>query len=124
MTWRCALTREAIAINQDVSFSAADRVSNRSTGAQVWSRPLSNGDLAVVFYNSHSFTAAKVTVSWEELQLPASTSLHVRDIWAKKDEGDAVGTLTATVKPRDVKFMRLSRSRSRRPNDVQQMAGK
>eukprot|EP01043_Picozoa_sp_COSAG02_P000656 COSAG02_NODE_12_length_58022_cov_242.077379_39_plen_91_part_00 len=90
----------------------------------MWSRPLSNGDLAIVFYNSHSLTPAKVTVSWEELHLPASTSLHVRDIWAKKDDGDAVRTLSATVKPRDVKFMRLSRSRSRRPNDVQQMVGK
>lgn len=107
----CCLTREAIAINQDTSFSAADRISNSSTGAQVWSRPLSNGDLAVVFYNSHSLVAAKVAVSWEELHLPSSTSLHVRDIWVAANDAPAVGGLSAIIKPRDVKFMRLSRSR-------------
>ncbi len=99
---------EAIAINQDISFSAADRISNNTAGAQVWSRPLSNGDLAVVFYNSHSLVPAKVAVSWEELHLPSSTSLHVRDIWAATNDGPAVGELSAIIKPRDVKFMRLS----------------
>ena len=116
----CGLSSEAIAINQDKSFSAADRISNRSTGAQVWTRPLSNGDLALVFYNSHNLLPARVSVSWEELHVPAPASLHVRDIWAATNDAPAVGSLSATIKPRDVKFMRLSQAGSDHLSEQQQ----
>jgi hypothetical protein len=90
-------------------FSAADRVSNHSsTGAQVWSRSLSNGDLAVVLYNAHSLAPAEVAVSWKELHLRDTLALRVRNIWDATDEGLVVGELRATIKPRDVKFLRLA----------------
>ena len=43
---------EVIAINQDASGTAGDRIYNDTEGRQVWSRPLANGDICVVIYNS------------------------------------------------------------------------
>ena len=99
----------AIAINQDEGFGAADRISNSSSGAQVWTRLLYNGDLAVVLYNSHSFTSVNVKVTWEEIHLPTRMSMDVRDIGAQKDEPSAAGVIQSLIHPRDVKFMRLKR---------------
>ena len=98
---------EAIAIDQDGGFGAADRLSNASSGAQVWARPLEGGDLAVVLYNSHTLNSVEVSVSWEELHLPAGLAMSVRDVWAGRADPVARGRLSATVAPRDVKWVRL-----------------
>ena len=99
---------EAIAINQDPGFGAADRVTNQSNGAQVWSRRLHNGDTAVLLYNAHSLLPAIVVASFAELGLPANTRVQVRDIWGETDLRPVVNSVSATVPPRDVRWYRLS----------------
>ena len=80
---------------------------HRAFKLQVWARPLQGGDLAVVLYNSHSLNSVEVAVSWEELHLPAGLAMSVRDVWAGRADPVARGRLSATVAPRDVKWVRL-----------------
>ena len=94
---------------QDPAYGAADRVANRSSGAQVWRRLLHNGDTAVLLYNSHSLRAVTVQASFAELSiLPSHPRMRVRDIWGRSDLGVAVGNISAVIQPRDVRWYRLS----------------
>ena len=74
---------------------------------EFWARPLEGGDLAVMLYNSHSLNSVEISVSWEELHLPAGLAMSVRDVWAGRADPVARGRLSATVAPRDVKWVRL-----------------
>jgi alpha-galactosidase len=100
---------EVIAINQDVSFTAGDlRFNNTATGCQVWSRPLSNGDHAVILFNSHDSATANVTVTWQMLDIPSTTTLAVRDLWKRQDTGKFTSSFSYAVEPHDVFFFRAS----------------
>ena len=57
---------EVIAIDQDPLGVAGDRIYNIS-GAQLWSKPLSNGDQAVVLYNSNNAGLTNVSVTWDQV---------------------------------------------------------
>lgn len=110
---------EVLSINQDASYTAADRVRNdSSTGAQLWARPLANGDWAVLLYNGNRWHHANLSVSWEELPPPhvavvemgsRPSSCHVRDLWRRRDLGVFTGGYTAAgVAPHDVALLRVT----------------
>eukprot|EP00935_MAST-01C_sp_MAST-1C-sp1_P002671 g2671.t1 len=121
---------EVIAVNQDPSYTAADRLRNdSSTGEQLWARDLANGDKVVVLYNSGDGSGKDsnitIHVTWAEIgwanttsstedQEAISTNVHVRDLWARADKGAFADGYSAPVAPRDVKLLRLSRSSERK----------
>jgi alpha-galactosidase len=105
------LNEEAIAINQDASATSADRIRGSRGGVQLWSRPLANGDQAVVLYNSGRH-ATNASVAWMELGWPVAESVRVRDVWSKTDLGQFTGGFQlASLAPRDVAFLRLAAQR-------------
>lgn len=126
---------EVIAIDQDPAGVAGDRLFNLTSGAQAWSKPLANGDKAVVLYNRAHHAAVPVSVTWAQLGWPADAAVAVRDLWfgapqqharparvdllsfspfrgmkrARKDLGVFThGYGAASVAPHDVQFLRLA----------------
>lgn len=98
------LNREVIAVDQDALGKQGDRA--YETGPlQVWTKPLSGGDLAAGLFN-RTHSPAKITlklnaVGWHG---PAIA----RDIWAHKDIGEIHGEYTVMVPSRGVVMLRLS----------------
>lgn len=97
---------EVIAVNQDDRIGAGDRVAGKASGPQIWSRPLANGDTAVVLYNAGK-DPVEIAASWAMVGVPAGAH-RVRDLWAQADLGTFAAGYTATVSPRDVRFLRVS----------------
>lgn len=105
---------EVIAIDQDPLFISGERIrnDNSTTGGQVWSRPLSNGDLAVILYNSGNKNAVSVSVSWSELGWQDSDLISIRDLWQRADlDVSAKGSFESILDAHDVQFLRLKRIR-------------
>ena len=102
------LNPEVIAVNQDPSGTAADRVRNDTTGAQLWARPLANGDKVVLLYNSAS-KQISVGVHWDEIGWSPNQTVKVRDLWGKKDAGVFVASINRTLAPHDVAMFRLTK---------------
>jgi len=63
--------------------------------------------LAVVFLNRGESREQSMSVSWEELGLPAGRVVQVVDIWSGEHMGSAVGSVNATVSSHDVLMLRL-----------------
>jgi alpha-galactosidase len=98
---------EVIAINQDSLATAGDRVSfDNETGAQVWSKPLSNGDLAVLLFNSHDKHEIDVACTWRQFGFAVAS--NVRDLWQRTDLGRLATGISAKLGPHDVKFLRVT----------------
>jgi len=60
--------RRAHTSMQDELAVAGDRRYNLTSGAQVWSRPLANGDTAVVLYNAHNKDTIDITATWAQVR--------------------------------------------------------
>ena len=120
---------EIIAVDQDASCTGGDRVRNDTSGAEVWARPLHNGDMAVILFNGAQFrTIENIGVRWEEIgwnpdaperrggsgrRRPGRRGTVVRDLWGRTDLGTFEDGFNAThVKPHDLVFLRLSPSPS------------
>lgn len=103
---------EVIAIDQDPLGTAGDRIFNDTqSGAQVWAKPLANGDFAVVLYNDERFfDDANVSITWD--QVPGFPETHkaqkVRDLWSKQDTETDGNGIWRKLKPRDVAFFRVT----------------
>jgi alpha-galactosidase len=108
------LNKEVIAINQDEAFIAGERIrnDNETTGGQLWSRPLANGDICVILYNSGQNDNTTVSVSWTELGWEASDEVYVRDLWAHADVGVVTGGYSSELLAHDVSMLRLSKDLS------------
>jgi len=104
------MNTEVLAIHKDPLFIAGERLKKGEHGQQVWSRPLSNGDLAVVFYNANNITALPIAVQWEELGWKSYQMVNVRDLWAKQDVKQTRVGYEATIEPNDVQMLRLSKA--------------
>ena len=102
---------EVIAINQDPAFISGERIrnDNTTTGGQVWSRPLQNGDLAVILYNSANHDGVSVSVAWTELGWAAEDSVAVRDLWAQQSLGEITQGYESVLAAHDVTMLRLTR---------------
>jgi alpha-galactosidase len=109
--------REVIAVNQDLGINgaiqgrllttggsehehAADGVPAALSAPEVWAKPLSDGKrIAVVLLNTDPSGTQDVTVTWQQLGLPASTNASVRDLWQQKDVGTAQQQFIAKAVP-------------------------
>jgi alpha-galactosidase len=91
---RAILTnREVIAVDQDWGGSQGYKLKGDKV-TQVWIKPMSNGDRAVVLLNRGPATAA-ISATMQEIGL--SPGQHAtRDLWAHSD-GTASGSVSATV---------------------------
>jgi len=94
-TWTIALLTnpEVLAINQDVSGSHAKQIS-MTNSAQVWSRALSGGRVAVALINR---SATDATLSATFAQLGVTGTPAVRDVWQRKDVTGMTTGVSASV---------------------------
>jgi alpha-galactosidase len=97
---------EVIAIDQDPLGAQGRRV-KRLGDAEVWMKPLVNGDRAVAALNRGS-ARRQIVVEPSELGLMAGV-LTVRDMWARADVG-STAELAADVTPRSARLYRASPS--------------
>ncbi len=96
---------EVLAVHQDPLGKAADRVS-RTGELEVWSRPLSDGSLAVGLFNRDEMDMP-VTVKWSELGISGKRA--VRDLWRQKALGSFDTEFTGTVPRHGALFVKISK---------------
>lgn len=101
------LNKEVIAVDQDPLGKQGDRA--YQTGPlEVWSRPLSGGDLAVGMFNETRIPL-KMTLNLRKVGWHGDAA--ARDLWAHHDIGTIHGDYTAMVQPHGVVMLRLSHSK-------------
>lgn len=89
------LNTEVIAINQDVTPQGRPI---KDGDLSVWARGLSDGSVAVAFYNPTPATA-NIAVAFADLGLPGwgpTTAAKARDLWAHADAGAVTGRYPAS----------------------------
>ena len=104
------MNKEVIAVNQDESFIGGTRIKN-DKGTQIWTKPLSNGDVAVVLYNSNSRGGhIEISFQWSDLGFSNTDSVSLRNIWENSDLNNNVtlGSFSSSVSPKDILFLRAS----------------
>jgi len=95
---------EVLAVNQDVQGSQGHRVYNND-GVQVWTKPLQDGSIAVGLFNQ-TLEDDTPTISIADLGLKGK--FHVRDLWQRKELGDASGTLAYFIPAHGAVLLTLS----------------
>jgi hypothetical protein len=98
---------DAIAIDQDTLCIPGHRVQSNAD-AQVWVKPLLNGDVAVALWNRNTNSATAISVPLSVIPGLASNKVAMLDVF----DGlltSASGTLSATVNANGVNLYRLSR---------------
>lgn len=88
---------EVIAVDQDPLGVQGVRVSpSNPNGPECWARPLADGSVAALLLNRGS-EPASVTCTFAQMGLrdPTGTAA-IRDLWARKDLGNATASFTAT----------------------------
>lgn len=110
--------REVIAVNQDALGVEGWKYLEKDS-LQTWFRPLGKEDWAVAFVNR---SASPQTLVWDwqknvimdtlsKRELNANrVPYKVRDLWLKKDMGQAKKPLRAVIAPHDVLMLRLKKS--------------
>jgi alpha-galactosidase len=87
--------RDIIAINQDSLGKQASLVNDDGNGRLVLAKPLSNGDTAIVLYNStDALSVMNIAASATGLASAAAYRLH--DVWAGTD-AESAGSISAGV---------------------------
>ncbi|OOG42510.1 hypothetical protein B0E51_03275 [Rhodanobacter sp. C05] len=71
-----------------------------------WAPPLKGGGCAVVLLN-RSKASHPITVTWEDLHLPSSLGLKMRDLWTHQDLYGANGSFSVEVPSHGVVMVRL-----------------
>jgi alpha-galactosidase len=99
------LNKEVIAIDQDKLGRQGRRVS-KEAGAEMWMRPLENGDLAVALFN-RSEGMISVSAIWDLLGLKGKHK--IRDLWAHQDLGSFRDVYSAQVPVHGVVMLRIAR---------------
>jgi hypothetical protein len=94
---------EAIAVNQDPLGAKAKRVSQNG-GAEVWVKPLQNGDKAAGLFNRGD-QPAQVELLWTQAGLVGGHK--VRDLWAHKLLGSFNDKFSVTVPPHGAVLLRI-----------------
>lgn len=96
---------EIIAVNQDSAAHPAKKVMDKE-GIQVWSKELSDGSVAVGFFNLNGEKRV-ATISADDLSL--KDRLHARDLWRRKDAGSIKDTVAVELNPHGVTMLRFHR---------------
>jgi alpha-galactosidase len=100
------MNREVIAIDQDQQGKQGRRVSK--TGDQeIWTRPLSGGDLTVALFNRGT-EATEMAVKWSDLGLSSAPS-RVRDLWSHAELKPGGQEYKVTVPSHGVVLLRLGK---------------
>jgi len=105
--------KEVIAIDQDELAQSGERVVNNTDGGQIWYKNLTNGDKALILYNSNWYPegpAIPITVTWDLIGWNITSAVAVRDLWNQKDVGVFTGKWTQMVGPHDHTYSILHRN--------------
>lgn len=94
---------EVLAVNQDALGAKAKRVSQKD-GAEVWVKPLQNGDKAVALFNRGD-KPTEVEVLWSEAGFAGSRA--IRDLWTHKNLGAFNDKFSASVPPHGAVLLRV-----------------
>ena len=96
--------KDAIAIDQD-PLGIQGFIVKREKGAEIWAKPLKNGDVAVLLHNrsGEPITAA---ITWKELGL--ADGVTAREAWSGKDLGKLATGYSCELIARDCHLLRLS----------------
>jgi alpha-galactosidase len=97
--------KEIIAIDQDKLGQQGRRVSKEG-GAEIWVRPLENGDMALALFN-RSEAMVSVRALWEILGLKGKHK--IRDLWTHSDMGSFRDTFSSQVAVHGVIMLRVAR---------------
>eukprot|EP00730_Choanoeca_flexa_P020240 TRINITY_DN9898_c0_g3_i1.p1 TRINITY_DN9898_c0_g3~~TRINITY_DN9898_c0_g3_i1.p1 ORF type:complete len:875 (+),score=209.98 TRINITY_DN9898_c0_g3_i1:2-2626(+) len=104
---------ELITINQDLGVDGKLQGKMLQTDANatssVWVKTMSDHSLAIVLVNEGD-SAAKVTVNWQDLGLPAEQTMNVRDAFARTDIGQASGQYSVVLDTHASQTIRLTKS--------------
>lgn len=103
------MNKEVLAIHNDPLYIAGERIYNSTTGAQAWQRPLENGDIAVILFNSGHKRNVEVGVTWKQLGLDVEEKRSVRDLWKGENLGEKRGGIMYKIEPKDHLLLRLSK---------------
>lgn len=101
------LNKEVIAVDQDSLGKQGDRAYEDGP-LQVWTRPLSGGDLAVALFNGTG-DPTKMTLRLEDVGWHGPAA--ARDLWAHKDVGTLRGDYTVMVPGQGVVMLRLTHAK-------------
>ena len=97
--------KEVIAIDQDKLGRQGTRVS-KEAGAEIWTKPLENGDLALALFN-RSEAMVSVKAFWEILGLKGKHKL--RDLWTHEELGSFRDYYSREVVAHGVVLLRIAR---------------
>ncbi|TDQ00730.1 NPCBM/NEW2 domain-containing protein [Labedaea rhizosphaerae] len=97
--------KEVIAIDQDKLGKAGYKV-RATPDEDVWARPLSNGDTAVLLVN-RTDRDRLVQTNATELGLPKSSAYGTRDLWQHKTF-ESAGTFSGYLPPHGSRMLRIS----------------
>jgi len=102
------MNKEVLEVHHDSLWVSGERLFRNSDQTQAWSRPLANGDVAVVLYNAVANEAVDIKVLFVDLGLDASKQYIVRDLWAGRDVATVTGgSYSSSVAKHDVAFLRI-----------------
>jgi len=93
-------------VNQD-ALGIQGYIVKREGDGEVWTKPLSNGDRAVLLFNKHASEPREIEITWNELGWRRG-AVKGRDLWLKKDLGMLTDGFKASVPPHGVVVVRLS----------------
>jgi alpha-galactosidase len=105
-TLRILTNKDVIAVDQD-PMGKQGRRALKEGDLEVWVRPLSGGEHAVVLFNRGK-TPANMKVAWELLQLPIDQKVDVKDLWTKKVTKNVSGSYGGKVAPHGVIMLRIT----------------
>lgn len=94
---------EVIAINQDILGKQASRVI-KDNQVQVWSKPLSDGSLAVGIFNLGE-TPVHYQLSLADLQLAGKH--QIRDLWKQENIGESDARFSVSINRHGVKLLKI-----------------
>jgi alpha-galactosidase len=101
------MNKEVLEIHHDPLWVSGERLFKNSDESQAWSRPLANGDVAVVLYNAIASDPVNIKVLFTDISLDQSKEYIVRDLWAGRDLATVTGSFTAEVGKHDVAYLRI-----------------
>jgi alpha-galactosidase len=97
------LNQDAIAVNQDKAGIQGSKMYDDGD-FEIWSKPLHNGDLAVIFFNRNE-KKFEFPTQWEKIGIKGE--MRVFDIWKHQDVGTTQEMKSISIDGHSVLFYRL-----------------